>query len=689
MSLKSFLISFRQSSVWLCLMSLCLTVGSCSSVERTVRRAEAAEAIGEHLEAANLYRMAYRATPTKERSRRGLLAFRMGEACHRHGNSARALGAYRSAERYGFTDSLTYLRLGQHSALAGDYKAAETYFSQYLALHPDDVLAQAGLTAARTAPAIKAAGSDYTVSPDRLFGGSRSDFAPSFGSPDGSSLFFSTTRSSVTGNELSGITGMKNGDIFFSRKDEKGAWKSPEPAEGINTELDEGTPAFTPDGQTMYFTACPVDGSYPRMAEIRRSSRSDAKWNKPETVKLTADTLSSYAHPAVSPDGRYLYFVSDMPGGYGGLDLWRAVMDSHGLGSVENLGPDINTPGDEMFPTFRPNGELYFSSDGRSPSLGGLDIYRAREDTLHHTWTVVHLPYPVNSQGNDFGMTFEGIYNRGYFSSSRSTGGRGWDKLFTFSCPEQVQSVKGWVYEQDGYELPDATVYMVGNDGSSLAFGVRPDGSFEQRLEPGVSYVLLATSPGHLNCRGEVVADSAEITRQTVLQFPLASISIPVLVRGVYYAFDDDVVIETSRPALERLAKLLKENPHVTIELSAHCDWRGSDDYNDRLSQRRAESVVRFLKEQGIAPDRLTAVGYGERRPRVISKKMAENYDFLKEGDTLTTDFILRLTPEQQEACNALNRRTEFRVLRTTYGLFTSDGKLRPEALTPRREPNQ
>lgn len=233
MSLKSFLISFRQSSVWLCLMSLCLTVGSCSSVERTVRRAEAAEAIGEHLEAANLYRMAYRATPTKERSRRGLLAFRMGEACHRHGNSARALGAYRSAERYGFTDSLTYLRLGQHSALAGDYKAAETYFSQYLALHPDDVLAQAGLTAARTAPAIKAAGSDYTVSPDRLFGGSRSDFAPAFGSPDGSSLFFSTTRSSVTGNDLSGITGMKNGDIFFSRKDEKGAWKSPEPAEEI------------------------------------------------------------------------------------------------------------------------------------------------------------------------------------------------------------------------------------------------------------------------------------------------------------------------------------------------------------------------------------------------------------------------------------------------------------------------
>lgn len=139
----------------------------------------------------------------------------------------------------------------------------------------------------------------------------------------------------------------------------------------------------------MYFTVCRSDPQYPRMAEIWTSTRNDAKWGKPQALKITADTLSSYAHPALSPDGKWLYFVSDMPGGYGGYDLWRAsVVGGHGIGVVENLGPEINTPGNEMFPAFRPSGELYFSSDGREPNLGGLDLYRAKEDTLTKHWEV-------------------------------------------------------------------------------------------------------------------------------------------------------------------------------------------------------------------------------------------------------------------------------------------------------------
>ena len=137
----------------------------------------------------------------------------------------------------------------------------------------------------------------------------------------------------------------------------------------------------------MYLTVCRTDPQYPRLAEIWKSSRSDAQWSKATAVQITADTLSIYAHPAVSPDGHYLYFTSDMPGGYGGLDLWRVPMDDHGLGAVENLGPDINTAGNEVFPTFRPSGELYFSSNGRG-GMGGLDIFRAREDTVSHAGTL-------------------------------------------------------------------------------------------------------------------------------------------------------------------------------------------------------------------------------------------------------------------------------------------------------------
>ena len=137
-----------------------------------------------------------------------------------------------------------------------------------------------------------------------------------------------------------------------------------------------------------------------------------------------------------------------------------------------------------------PNGTLYFSSDGRG-GLGGLDLFFAQEDTLLHEWKVEHLPVPMNSAGNDFGITFDGLHNRGYFSSSRTTGGRGWDKIFEFSYPERLLTVKGWVYEQDGYELPAAQVQMVGSDGTNLKLPVKPDGSFEQEVHPWGAICLL------------------------------------------------------------------------------------------------------------------------------------------------------------------------------------------------------
>lgn len=652
---------------------------ACSNAERTTRRADAAMAIGEYQEAASLYRRAYMQTAPRERASRGALAYKMGEAYRSFGNVGRALAAYKNAERFGVADSLLLRKQGDMLCYAGNYKGAEEKYEAYLEKNPEDVLALAGYRSSQKAPAIWEAGSAYTVKLDKSFSSSRADYCPAFSDRNGSAVYFSSTRNSGTGGQMSGITGTKPGDIYCLKKDEKGHWKSPEAAEGeLNSEWDEGAACFTEDGNTMYFTVCRSDPQYPRMAEIWTSTRNDAKWGKPQALKITADTLSSYAHPALSPDGKWLYFVSDMPGGYGGYDLWRAsVVGGHGVGAVENLGPEINTPGNEMFPAFRPSGELYFSSDGREPNLGGLDLYRAKEDTLTKHWEVLHLPYPMNSNGDDFGITFEGLHNRGFFSSNRASAGRGWDKIYSFSFPEILLSVKGWVYEQDGYELPEAVVYMVGNDGTNMKIGVNLEGSFEQPLAPGGKYLFLATCKGYLNYRAELTVDSlAQKEHQYVLQFPLPSISIPVLVRGVYYEFDKADLTDNSREALDRLVKVLKENPNITIELSAHCDYRGRAEYNERLSQRRAESVVRYLTEHGIEAERLTAKGYGESQPKTVSKKMAEKYPFLHENDVLTEEFILKLQPEQQEVCNSLNRRTEFRVLRTTYGLVDSQGNL-------------
>lgn len=536
--------------------------------------------------------------------------------------------------------------------------------------------ARRGLTAARQAAEQKAKGSRYTVKKMQQFNSRRSDYSPMLFGDQYDQLYWTSTRNEAQGDELSGITGTKPADIFYAQKDDKGHWGKPETIEsGLNTEAEEGTPAFSVDGREMYITQCVTDPSYPRYATIATSNRSDAAWGKANTLTISRDTLSSYAHPALSPDGNWLYFVSDMPGGKGGFDIWRVRMTGGSLGGVENLGEPINTAGDEMFPTFRPNGDLYFSSNGRDDGLGGLDIYIATvgEDRHYH---VTHPGYPLNSQGDDFGMTFEGLHNRGFFSSNRGDG-KGWDHIYSFECPEIKQTVKGWVYEMEGYELPAAQVYMVGDDGTNLKLSVKGDGSFEQEIKPGVNYVMLATCKGFLNHKEELCVEPADDSEEYTLQFPLASIRVPVMIDNIFYDFDKATLRPESEKALDDLAKLLEENSNVTIELSAHCDYMGSDYYNKRLSQARAESVVAYLTAHGIAPDRLSPVGYGEEKPKVIRKKLTETYPWLKEGDVLTEEFIKQQDEKNQEVCNQLNRRTEFIVLRTTYGMFDEKGNLK------------
>ena len=511
------------------------------------------------------------------------------------------------------------------------------------------------------------------------------DYSPMLQGEEGERLYFTSTRNEAEGDELSGITGTKPGDIFLSERDDQGRWSKPEAiVSGLNTEYDEGACCFSPDGREMYLTRCVTDPSYPRYAQIVVSPRSDAAWGEASPLEISVDTLSSYAHPAVSPDGEWLYFVSDMPGGKGGLDLWRARLTSSGLGGAENLGEPINTPGDEMFPTFRPNGDLYFSSDGHE-GMGGLDIYVATVDPETGRYTLNHPGYPLNSEGDDFGMTFEGRRNSGFFSSNRGDA-RGRDHLYSFYHPEVSQTMRGWVYERDGYELREAQVYIVGNDGTNKKVGVRADGSFTEPVKPGVDYLVMATCPGFLNHKEELTPGTVEETTEYTLQFPLASITAPVLIDNIFYDFDKATLRPESARALDELVTLLNENPNVTIELSAHCDYKGSAEYNRQLSQRRAQAVVDYLMAQGIAADRLTAVGYGKEKPRQVRGKLTERYPWLKEGQLLTEEYIQTLSPERREICNQLNRRTEFRVLRTTYGLFDEEGKLK--RLPPaRRQP--
>ncbi|MBR6843185.1 MAG: OmpA family protein [Prevotella sp.] len=652
-----------------------------------MKKGDAFFAVGEYYDAATYYRKAYTQTPSKERAVRGQRAMKMAECYRRLHFTSKAISAYNIAVKTKAADSLTYFYLGQLQMRNGNYKEAAKQFQMAIdSLPSSDVhqqLAKNGLKATQLAPQWKKE-STYTVKRENLFNSRRAEYSPVLSGENYDQLYFTSTRNQAQGDEVSGITGTKAGDIFMAQKDEQGKWTKPFAIDSeLNSAFDEGACAFTPDGKTMFLTQCKTDPNYPRYATIVTSNRSDATWSKPTEVQISKDTLTSFAHPALSPDGEWLYFVSDMSGGQGGYDIWRCrLLRYNEVGAPENLGPIVNTPGDELFPTFRPNGDLYFSSDGH-PGMGGLDIFLLPVGSKKLT----HFGAPLNSQGDDFGMTFEGRFNRGYFCSNRGDT-RGYDHIYSFYNPEIIQTVKGWVYEQDGYELPAAQVYMVGNDGTNLRLSVRSDGSFEQEVKPGVDYVLLGTCKGYLNHQEELSIKPVSKSEEYVLQFPLANISSPVLIENIFYDFNKATLRPESQTALDELVNLLNENPNITIELSAHTDYKGSDSYNERLSQQRAESVVNYLIAHGIASDRLTPKGYGEGKPKHIKRKVAERYLFLKEGDVLTEDYILKLPEEQQEICNQLNRRTEFTVLRTTYGLFDKEGKIiqKPAAAQPPKD---
>ena len=643
---------------------LMLTVASCGGAKLSV--ADEQMARGEYFDASKTYRKVYnKLTKREDRPLRGEVAFKMANAYSRLRQTARAAGAYQNAINFGYPDSMAYLYLGQALQAEGKYQQAIDAYRKFLEKVPGNKVAQNGIDGCTNSMSHKEK-TRYRVSQAKLFNSSRSDFAPMFLDKEYDRLYYTSTNEKVTGNARSEITGMKKGDIYVSAKNDKGVWQKPEPAEGeLNSEFDEGIVSFTPDGQTMYLTKARRELNANTGVEIYTSTRSDAKWSAPVKYEITADTLSSYGHPAVSPDGTWLYFTSDMPGGKGGKDIWRINLKER-AGSLENLGDWINTPGDDCFPYFRSDSVLYFASDGH-PGYGGLDLFRA-EMQPSGGWTVVNMGKPMNSTADDFGITF-GPGEYGFFSSNRGDA-RGYDHIWAFELPDLKINISGWVLDKDEEPVPNAVIRIVGDDGSNQKQVAKPDGSFSFPLRRGVSYVMLAGAKGFLNARQEFTSDIAEEDAEYNVDFFLASINKPVVVENIFYDFDRATLRPESKAALDSLADVLRDNPNVTIEMASHTDRHGTDEYNLSLSGRRAQSVIDYLISVGIKPDRLQSQGYGESRPKTITKKLAREHPNFKEGDVLTEEYILALPEDQQAEADQINRRTEFQVLSIDYRMY-------------------
>lgn len=668
------------------ILTIC-TLSSCS-VNARIKKADKKYAIGEYYEAGEIYRQTYRRISTKDKALRARVAFMQGES-HRILNNNKAVSAYKNAIRNNYPDSLVYLHYAQVLQYQGKYKEAIKQYDIYLLTHPNDYVAQAGKYACMQVETWKKETSRYKVTLAKEFNEKRtSNFAPAFTTEDGDALVFTSNRQEKSTDKkkkvrTSPITGVANYNLYSARKNAAGVWEEIELCQGLyeepegeggedgGTQKKKGAPelgvcCFSPDGKTMYYTfSCPVNGQ-DLGAKIYVSTRAGGEWSEGRELQLFKDSSITVGHPTLNATGDTLYFVSDAPDGFGGKDIYMAVQNGNDWTDIKNLGSKVNTADDELFPYMRQDGRLYFSSKGH-PGYGGLDLfYAVPKDT---TWSIYNMGTPFNTQNDDFGITFAGTTENGFFSSNRGQK-KGYDQIYSFTLPSMEFLVEGNVYDTNGEHLSEGTIRLVGDDGTNVKAQIRRDGSYRLKLQKDTRYVMLATSRGFLNQKQELSTVGMTDSYSYQQNFSLAPISKPVKMSNVFYEFGKWTLTADSEKGLNELVQLLNDNPNITIELSAHTDMVGNDVANKQLSLRRAQSVVDYLIQHGIDSERLTPMGYGEEKPVVVDDALNKQYTFLPKDQVLDEAFITTLSADQQEMCNSLNRRTEFRVLKTTYKLY-------------------
>ncbi len=628
-------------------------------------KAEAAFKAGEYTFAIDLYKAAF--NNISDKNNKAEILNRIAD-CYRLTNEpVKAELFYTKAIGKGVTDPMAYFYLAEAKKMNMKYEEAKEEYKKYKELSSDNSRADQGIKSCDLAMKWMDNPSGYQVDNMKFFNSKANDFAPVYASADYGTVYFTSSRDGSTGTAQHGATGQNFSDIYVTRMDRKGTWSEPIPlGENVNTEFEEGTPALSKDFNTMFFTRCKKAKNQSFGCQLYYVERDGDSWGKDKMIEVSGDTVV-IAHPAISADDQTLYFVSDMAGGFGGKDIWKVTRANKGdeWSKPENLGADINTAGDEVFPFVHSDGTLYFSSNGHV-GIGGLDIFKAKQNA-NGSWKIENMESPINSNGDDFGIVFQSDVEKGYFSSSRTT--RGDDDIFSFNLPPLKFNLLGVVKdEKTDQPIAEANVKSVSSDGLTVDIKTDKNGAFRMIMKAATDYVLIGSKEGYLNGKERETTKGLDKSKDFRTTIYLASIAKPIELPNIFYDFAKADLRPESMVALDGLVETLNDNPNITIELGAHTDSRGSDVDNISLSQRRAQSVVDYLIQKGIATDRLTAKGYGESAPKTVDAKLVQQYPFLKDGVILTDDYILKLPDSDlQEIAHQVNRRTEFRVLRTDY----------------------
>ena len=634
--------------------------------KRKTEKAYASFTAGEYYDAIDLFKDAYSKSKKSDKNARTELVFMIAE-CYRLTNDPKdAETWYKLAVKSAYSKPDAQFYLAESMKKNGKYPLAIDEFRKYKLIAPSDSRAEQEIRSCELAEGWLKSPEAYKVDEIKDLNSKESDFSPAYGRDDFGLIYFTSSRDGVTGKKTHGATGQNFTDIFESRIDKKSKWSTPVPVAGINSEFEDGTPSFSSDYKELYFTRCEAGKREKKGCIVMYSKKNGDKWSEPKNLKLLPDSLVA-AHPSISKDGLTLYFVSDMPGGYGKKDIWKVTRLRAGdaWSKPVNLGPDINTPGDELFPYIREDGTLYFSSDGLI-GMGGLDIFKATPQP-DGSYVVQNMKPPINSFADDFGIVFEDGSEKGIFSSTRK--GRGNDDLYSFELPPLKFSVTGLVKdEKSGLAIPGSVVQLIASDGSNLQAETGTGGDFKFNLKANVDYIFLASKKGYLNGKEKETTKGQDKSREFMVTIQLTPTDRNIELPNILYDLDKWDLRPESMVSLDKLVETLNDNPTVTIELMSHTDPRNTEEYNLVLSQKRAQSVVDYLVSKGIEIERLTAKGYGKSSPKVVDAAIAAQYPFLKVGTQLSEQFVNTLpNDEQKEIAYQIDRRTEFRVLRTDY----------------------
>ena len=645
--------------------------------------------------AADLYKKAYGKVKKNPVEKRRIM-FRMAECYSMTGDLKKAEQQYLRLEKVNYQkdNPLIFLRLADIYRIKKDYPTALKYYGKYKAQRPKDPRVDSRIESCKVAPEWINHPTRHEVENMKKWNTPQSDWSPSWGLPSKENLIvFSSSREGSTGKNSDVWSGQAFSDFYSTSKpksklvDFPGEWTAPVllDKEGIvNSEANEGESTFNPKGTTMYFTRCPNEKKTVSYCKIYQVTKKGKGWGQPELIAIGPDSFD-YVHPVISKDELELIFVSDMPGGYGGYDIWSISRPkkSKPFANPVNLGENVNSGDHEMFPSLEKDSILYFASKGHV-GLGGYDIFRSVKSNGEYG-VAENLKYPINSEADDYGIIFDHsevidpesgfpFIEKGYFSSNRE-GGRGMDDIWAFKLRPLVFTISGFVKDSVTLQYIDgATVTLTASNGVSYktTTDVRGYYSFDKTKVLGeLTYDLLVQKTGYYendNSKGKET--TVGLTKNTDLKHNFILNPIPkepVVLPDILYDLAKWDLKPQYEDSLRGLLKIMQENPTFVIELRSHTDFRPIPMTNDTLSQRRAESCVNFLIREGIDPERLVAKGYAERVPRTLDKdKVSRGFTF-KKGTTLDRAYIESLPKNQQEAAHDLNRRTEFMILRDDY----------------------